>query len=110
MVTKGTVMVAIALSLSFMVINSTADAVFAVRKFADNMVSNVMVQSSNAGDSNPSKSSANAGNSTESAGKTNGISTMAFEELLRCEYDAAANGDLKRSEVRDCYLQAFTLY
>lgn len=114
MLVKGTVIVAIltiTISLSFVLISSTAGAVFAVSKLADKMLSNVVVeQSSNHRDSNPLKSIATPGSSSDNAGNTNNVSAKGLEALLTCESDAAANGDLKLSEVRDCYLWAFTLY
>ena len=113
MLVKGTVIVAlltITISLSFVLISSTAGAVFAVSKLADKMLSNVVEQSGNHRDSNPLKSIATPGSSSDNAGKTNNVSAKGLEALLTCESDAAANGDLKLSEVRDCYLWAFTLY
>jgi hypothetical protein len=111
MLVKGTVIMALlTISLSFVVISSTAGAVFAVSKLADSMLPNVVEQSSNHRDSNPLTSIATPGRSSDNAGKTNNVSAKGLEALLMCESDAAANGDLKLSEVRDCYLWAFTLY
>ena len=111
MLVKGTVMVALfAISLSFIVINSTVGTVFAVSKSADNMLPNVAEQSGNHRDSNPLKYIATPGRSSDNAVKATNVSAKGLEALLMCESDAAANGDLKLSEVRDCYLWAFTLY
>src|SRR5919199_6427238 len=50
------------------------------------------------------------GNSNTGVGNAAGISEKALKHLLKCESDAAEDGHLKRGEVRDCYLEAFTLY
>jgi hypothetical protein len=110
---KGTVIVAlltITISLSFIVISSTGGAAFAVSKLADNILPDVVEQPSNHKYSNPLTSISTPGRSSDNAGKTNNVSAKGLEALLMCESDAAANGDLKLSEVRDCYLWAFTLY
>ena len=98
------------ISLSFIVLSSTAGAVFAVSKLADNILPNAMEQSSNHRYSNALTSTASPGRSSDNSVKTNNASAKGLEALLMCEFDAAANGDLKLSEVRDCYLWAFTLY
>jgi hypothetical protein len=113
MLVKGTVTVAIitiTISLSFIVISSIAGTVFAVSKLADDILPNVMEQPSNHKYSDHLTSIATTGRSSDNAGKINYVSAKGLEALLMCESDAAANGDLKLSEVRDCYLWAFTLY
>ncbi|HYY51189.1 MAG TPA: hypothetical protein VE643_09975 [Nitrososphaeraceae archaeon] len=113
MLVKGTVVVAIltiTISLSFIVTSSTAGVVFAVSKLADNILPNVMEQPSNHKYSSPLTSIATPGRSSDNAGKTSNVSAKGVAALIMCESDAAANGDLKLSEVRDCYLWAFTLY
>lgn len=87
----------IAIASSFLSVGAIVDCAFAAKKAADNTLSNAMVQSK-------------GGDSTGDAGKTNNVNAKGLEALLRCESDAAANGDLKLSEIRDCYLWAFTLY
>jgi len=82
---------------------------YAVKKVVGDTVSNPTVQS-NYGDSSNPQMTTNASDFSMDTGKTNTVSAKALDALLRCELNAATNGHLKLSEVRDCYLQAFTLY
>jgi hypothetical protein len=50
------------------------------------------------------------GDSYVGIGNAAGISEKALKHLSKCESDAAEDGVLKRAEVKECYLEAFTLY
>jgi hypothetical protein len=76
-----------------------------------NGVTNTIVQPDDTDKANFLKShGAILGDSNFGVGNAAGISEKALEHLLKCESDAAEDGHLKRGEVRDCYLEAFTLY
>ena len=109
MVTNRFAFFIIAMASLIVAVNAVIGSAYAVKKVVDYTVSNPMVQSNNRDNSNPQMTT-NASDSSRDTGKTNTVSAKALEALLRCELNAATNGHLKLSEVRDCYLQAFTLY
>jgi hypothetical protein len=109
MVTNRFAFFIIATASSIVAVSAVMGSAYAVKKVVDDTVSNPMVQSNNRDNSNPQMTT-NASDSSRDTGKTNTVSAKALEALLRCELNAATNGHLKLSEVRDCYLQAFTLY
>lgn len=84
---------------------------FAVGTINYNGVTNTIVQPDDTAKSSSLKShGAILGDSNVDVGNTAGISEKALKHLSKCESDAAEDGHLKRGEVRDCYLEAFTLY
>jgi hypothetical protein len=109
MVTNRFAFFIIAMASSIVAVSAVVGSAYAVKKIIDDTVSNRLVQSNDTDNSNPQMTT-NAGGSSRDTGKTNTVSAKALEALLRCEMNAATNGHLKLSEVRDCYLQAFTLY
>jgi hypothetical protein len=109
MVTNRFAFFIIAMASSIVAVSAVVGSAYAFKKVADDTVSNRMVQSNDTDNSNPQMTTG-AGDSSKDTGKTNAVSAKALEALLRCELNAATNGHLKLSEVRDCYLQAFTLY
>ena len=109
MVTNRFAFFIIAMASSIVAVSAVMGSAYAVKKIVDYTVSNPIVQSNDRDNSKPQMKT-NAGDSSADTGKTNTVSAKALEALLRCEQNAATNGHLKLSEVRDCYLQAFTLY
>jgi hypothetical protein len=105
MVTNRFAFFIIATASSIVAVSAVMGSAYAVKKVVDDP----MVQSNDRDNSNPQMTT-NASDSSKDTGKTNTVSAKALEALLRCELNAATNGHLKLSEVRDCYLQAFTLY
>ena len=109
MVTNRFAFFIIAAASSIVAVSAVMGSAYAVKKVVGDTVSNPMVQSNDGDNSNPQMTT-NAIGSSRDTGKTNTVSAKALETLLRCELNAATNGHLKLSEVRDCYIQAFTLY
>ena len=109
MVTNRFAFFIIAVASSIVAVSAVMGSAYAVKKIVGDTVSNPMVQSNDGDNSNPQMTT-NASDSSRDTGKTNTVSAKALEALLRCELNAATNGHLKLSEVRDCYIQAFTLY
>ena len=109
MITNRFAFFIIAIASSIVAVSAVMGSAYAVKKIVNDTVANPMVQSNDRDNSNPQMTT-NASDSSRDTGKTNTVSAKALEALLRCELNAATNGHLKLSEVRDCYLQAFTLY
>jgi hypothetical protein len=109
MVTNRFAFFIIAIASSIVAVSAVMGSAYAVKKIVNDTVANPMVQSNDRDNSNPQMTT-NASDSSSDTGKTNTVSAKALEALLRCEVNAATNGHLKLSEVRDCYLLAFTLY
>ena len=109
MITNRFAFFIIATASSIVAVSAVMGCAYAVKKVVGDTVSNPMVQSNDGDNSNPQMTT-NASDSSRDTGKTNTVSAKALEALLRCELNAATNGHPKFSEVRDCYIQAFTLY
>jgi hypothetical protein len=115
---NGTIMVAlliivIVIASSLAVSSGFVSHAFPAKTIDYNGVTNTMVQpdDDNTDKSNSPKSrSSIIGDSNAGIGNATGISEKALKHLSKCESDAAEDGHLKRGEVRDCYLEAFTLY
>ena len=102
----------IAISSSLIIVSSGLVAhALAAKPIDYNGVTNSIVQPDDTDKASFLKShSAILGDSSVGVGNAAGISEKALKHLLKCESDAAEDGHLKRGEVRDCYLEAFTLY
>ena len=84
---------------------------FATKIIDYNGVTNTIVQPYDTTRSNSLKSHGTIlGDSSVGIGNAASISEKALKHLSKCESDAAEDGVLKRGEVKECYLEAFTLY
>ena len=72
----------------------------------DNSQLPAVLRSDSSGDQK-SKSTKADGPSAATGGDTSSISAKSLKSLSRCQSEAAADGDLTLSEVKDCYSQVF---
>ena len=112
---NGTIIAAlltIAIGSSLIIVGSgLVGHALAAKPIDYNGVTNTIVQPDDTDKANFLKShGAILGDSNVGVGNAAGISEKALKHLSKCESDAAEDGYLKRGEVRDCYLEAFTLY
>ena len=95
---------------SSLAVSSFIGSALATEKINYNMLTNTIAQPDDTKKPDSPKSSAIADNSNVSLGNATSISAEALKHLSKCESKAAEDGVLKRGEVKECYLQAFTLY
>jgi hypothetical protein len=114
---NGTIMAAlliivIVIASSLAISSGFVSHAFAAKTMDYNGVTNAMVQPDDDTDksNSPKSRSFIIGDSNAGMGNATGISKKALKHLSNCESEAAEDGHLKRGEVRDCYLEAFTLY
>jgi hypothetical protein len=107
--TRVTSLISIVMASSF-VVSSFVGSALAVGKINYNALTNIIAQTDTTKKADSLKSRAIGDSSNVGLGNAIGIPLEALKHLSKCESHAAADGDLKRGEVKQCYLEAFTLY
>jgi hypothetical protein len=103
-----TSLISIVIASSF-VVSSFVGSALAVGKI-NYTLTNIIAQTDTTKKPDSLKSRAIGDSSNVGLGNATGIPLEALKHLSKCESHAAEDGDLKRGEVKQCYLEAFTLY
>ena len=112
MFTKGrtVTLLAIAIASSLIAVSSgLLGSAFAAKKGRDNPILTNTITDPNGTDNSrsPKSQSIKTGDSSSNTGSANSISGKHLKSLSKCQSDAAKDGDLTLTEVKNCYSQVF---